>query len=72
MSGFTLGSRIEPVTRSFVDNLEFTYQGRMIGEFNLGYLKIADFYLRAVKNVIKLSARCAAGVRGLSVAVGIF
>ena len=33
-------------------NFELTNQGRMIGKFNLGDLKIVDFYLRAVKYVI--------------------
>ena len=44
----------------------------MIGEFDLGDLKIVDFYLRTVEDVIQLSARSPAGVRGLTVAVGIF
>ncbi len=44
----------------------------MIGEFNLGDLKIADFYFGTVKDVVQLSARRPAGVGGLSIAVGIF
>jgi hypothetical protein len=43
-------------------NFELTNQGRMIGEFDLGDLKVADFYLRAMEDVIQLSARRSAGV----------
>jgi hypothetical protein len=43
-------------------NFELTNQGRMIGKFNLGDLKIVDFYLGAVKYVIQLSTRRPAGV----------
>ena len=45
----------------FID-FKLTDQGRMIGEFDLGNLKIVDFYLRTVKDVIQLSARRPAGV----------
>jgi len=44
----------------------------MIREFNPGNLEIGNPDLRAVEDIIQLTAWCPAGVGGLSMAIGIF
>ena len=54
-----------------VRNLEIADQRDMVGKFDLRNLKTGHPNLRAVKNIIKLSARRPARMGGLAVAVGI-
>ena len=53
-------------------NVKLANQGRMVRKFDLGDLEIGDLDLRTMEDIVQLATWRAAGMRGLSVAVGIY